>query len=224
MANETQEPTGDVYVAYDAVERCFRAFAQCAKLVAEAVQARQGEPRSRLGDETKESFAKLSESTKAARPKLSAIRRDIHRARVQSGLVQWMSTTQVSWAEAIVAQAELVLEDDWSLEAILEPESRMPVGRLTASLRRSTQVPGKLALEAASVAKVQEERGPDLSRMTETERKVYAAVLLHGPIDEKGINKLVYGHPTKGDSRRYAGTMYRFGLLDKVNEGYIVTR
>ena len=45
---------------------------------------------------------------------------------------------------------------------------------------------------------------------------------LHGPINERKLNDILYGHPTKGDTRRHAGPLVRHGILDQVAGGYIV--
>ena len=217
------EPSS-VYDAYEAVEACYEAFLRCRGVVEQAMKAREtGITPEKFHLVVEEAFDDLRGTAMAAESKLEPLKRDLHRARVEHGTVAWVSVTAASWAEAIVAQAMLILQETWNAERLLDPEGGAPVGLLNASGKLMHRMKAELHIEAARVAKERENKRPDLGRFTDSERRVYAALLLHGAMPEKALAKLVHRSPGggfRGDLR----AMVRHGILDHVADGYEVRR
>ncbi len=213
---------GNVYQVYGAIGSAldaYEAFREALKSVRGRVERSEN-----VGDDDASSFEKcvqaFREASKLAAAGIKPLLRDIHRSCANRTVVSFGAGPEASQAEAAVAVTERVAREDWDTKRVLDPESTLQAWG--PNRQAMLRIRPELRLEAGRVVLEQERKGADLSRLSDTERRVYAAVLLNGPITEKGLNTILYGSPTKGDARRHAIPMYRHGIFDRTNDGYIV--
>jgi len=219
-----------VYDAYDAVESCAKAYYEASKVVRQYHGVRPNDGRYEgLMNGLKDAHSKLQKNLRAMkrrRPKaarmVESMKRDIHRACAHQKLVEWDETSASSVAEGILAITAKVLARAWDEQSLTESDRNNQRILLLRAPSNHEKIVAMLNLEAARVVELQESKGADLSRLSPIEKRVYCAVEVHGPINEKGLNQLLYGKPTKGDARRHAAPMVRHGLLDVTSDGYIV--
>ena len=151
------------------------------------------------------------------------IRRTVHRA--SGGIVDLHFTKASSYAEAVVRSCEIASEKRWTAAVLRSEEAEHDNQRLFLTSYGpvdTDEMIARLNLEAAQVVEIEQRTPPDLSRLTDKERAVYAAVLLYGPIKEAGINRILYDDPMVGDCRKEAKLLERFRVFVQSGDGYQV--
>jgi hypothetical protein len=220
MDTNPRTPPAYVYEAYEAVEACARLYARAAAVVQPITDFHYEatpEGLAEVAEQLLPIMDELKTETDRARELIEPLRRDMHQA--SDEVIDWVRVKGASIAEAVVAAAEYQVQHAWDADSLADPELVGARHQFDHGPTDADFIVAHLQKEAAAVLQVLRSKGPDLSRLTPTEQRIWAAVLTHGPISRQEIARLAHASDSGGGLKTTVNAMHRFGLLDKNEQG-----